>query len=88
MTLLDGNISGNYVIVDTNINKNIQRRLKALGLTDGTKIQILNNKKSGSVIFKVRGTRLAVGKKIACGIEIKTMKSQFHQTERGILHYD
>lgn len=75
MTLLDGNIRGNYIIVRTNINKSIKRRLEALGLTNGTKIQILNNKKNGSIIFKVRGTRLAVGKKIAFGIEVEDISS-------------
>ena len=41
-----------------------------LGLTKGTNIEVLNNKKSGSLIFKVRGTRFAIGKKIANGIEV------------------
>lgn len=47
----------------------IGRRLEALGVNEGTTVTILNKKKSGSVIIKVRGTRLALGKKIAEQIE-------------------
>ena len=68
MNLLDGIIGKEYIVVNIEVEENISRRLQALGLTRGTKVKILNNKKSGSVIFKVRGTRLAIGKKIAEGI--------------------
>lgn len=47
----------------------IGRRLEALGVNEGTAVTILNKKKSGSVIIKVRGTRLALGEKIAGQIE-------------------
>jgi ferrous iron transport protein A len=68
MNLLDGIIGNEYKVINIKVEENISRRLQALGLTMGTKVKILNNKKSGSVIFKVRGTRLAIGKKIAEGI--------------------
>ena len=35
------------------------------------KIEILNRKKNGSLIFKVRGTRLAIGKNISKNIYLK-----------------
>lgn len=68
MNLLDGIIAKEYIVINIKVEENISRRLQALGLTRGTKVKILNNKKNGSVIFKVRGTRLAIGKKIAEGI--------------------
>lgn len=71
MTLLNGKIGSTYKVVDLSLEKSIERRLEALGLTEGTHIIVLNNKKSGSVIFKVRGTRLAVGKKIAGSINLE-----------------
>ena len=71
MNLINGEIGKEYLVKDINVDENIHRRLQALGLTGGTKIKILNNKKSGSIIFKVRGTRLAIGKKIAEGISVK-----------------
>jgi ferrous iron transport protein A len=43
-----------------------------------TPVTLLNKKGSGSVIFKVRGTRLAVGKRISDGIEISEMEVRSH----------
>ncbi len=71
MNLCDGKIKENYVVESVQLADATQNRLKALGLTDGTKITILNNKRSGSVIFQVRGTRLAVGKNLAEYITIR-----------------
>lgn len=68
MNLIDGIIGSEYIVKNIEVEEKIRRRLEALGLTKGTKVKVLNNKKSGSVIFKVRGTRLAIGKKIAEGI--------------------
>lgn len=71
MTLYEGRVGSDYEVLTTHIEKNLERRLEALGLTDGTRIELLNRKRNGTAIFKVRGTRLAVGKEIAMGIEIK-----------------
>lgn len=70
MTLAEGTTGNTYTVVDIQTDTNIERRLEALGLIKGTKIQLLGRKRSGTSIFYVRGTRLAVGKKIACGIEV------------------
>lgn len=70
MSLLDGKRGGTYIVKEISLERVIERRLGAMGLTHGTKITVLNNKRSGSVIFKVRGTRLAVGRKIAGAIQI------------------
>lgn len=70
MTLLDGIIGKNYKVEKLTLSGMTERRLEALGLTGGTTIKVLNNKKSGSVIFMVRGTRLAIGKNIAASIQI------------------
>lgn len=58
-------IGGVYQVCEMQLPRATKMRLTALGLTAGTQIRVLNNKRSGSVIFSVRGTRLAVGKKIA-----------------------
>lgn len=58
-------IGGTYEVCGIELPRATQMRLTALGLTAGTKIRVLNNKRSGSVIFHVRGTRLAVGREIA-----------------------
>lgn len=58
-------IGGVYKVREMLLPRATKMRLTALGLTAGTQVKVLNNKRSGSVIFCVRGTRLAVGKKIA-----------------------
>lgn len=68
MSLLECKIGSSYVVNDIDVDNNIKHRLQALGLTKGTSINILNTKRSGAIIFGVRGTRLAVGEKIAAGI--------------------
>ena len=60
------------------MNETITRRLEALGVNNMTPVTLFNKKGSGSVIFKVRGTRLAVGKRISDGIEISEMEVQNH----------
>lgn len=71
MNLSHGQIHTTYQVVDvSNLALPVERRLEALGLTEGTNITILNKKKKGAVIVKVRGTRFAVGEHIAEGIRI------------------
>lgn len=71
MTLLKGTIGNTYTVKELSLEKTTKRRLEALGLTDGTKVTILNKKENGSIIFKVRGTRLAIGRQIADSIVLK-----------------
>jgi ferrous iron transport protein A len=71
MTLIDGQIGQNYMVKELLLEQSIRRRLEALGLIGGTKIQLLNQNADGAVVFKVRGTRLAIGNKIAEAIQIE-----------------
>lgn len=71
MNLLNGRIGMDYQVLNVNLTRATEGRMQALGLTKGTVIKVLNRKRSGSIIFKVRGTRLAVGKEIAEAIEIR-----------------
>lgn len=70
MTLRSGKIGSTYNVESINLDLVTMRRLEALGITRGTRIRILNRSSGGAVIFVVRGSRLAVGKKIAEAIEI------------------
>lgn len=71
MTLFEGKKDGSYEVCGVYVEESITRRLQALGLNDGTKIKLLNRKKNGALIIQVRGTRLALGKHISSGIEVK-----------------
>lgn len=68
MTLLDTDIGKTYTVKELTLEVNTKRRLEALGITCGTRVAVLNHKADGSLIFKVRGTRLAVGSQIASSI--------------------
>ena len=71
MTLFEAKKGISYIVKGLFVEEAITRRLQALGLNDGTTITVLNRKKRGALIIKVRGTRLALGKHIASSIEVE-----------------
>ena len=72
MRLKEGKDNHTYIVQEIHIELNLERRLEALGLNDGTEIQLLNQKRNkGAFIIMVRGTRLALGRKIADGITVR-----------------
>lgn len=71
MTLYEAQKGASYLIQGLYVEPAITRRLQALGLNDGTTVNVLNRKKRGALIVQVRGTRLALGKHISSNIEIK-----------------
>ena len=71
MTLKEGQNNKTYRVLSIDIDLKLERRLEALGLTEGTEITILNNDKKGSLTAKFRDTRFALGRRIADHIEVK-----------------
>lgn len=71
MTLRNARIGGTYTVDSLDLDMVTMRRLGALGLTKGTNIKLLNRNHGGSVILMVRGSRLAVGRKIAESIQMR-----------------
>jgi len=71
MRLNEGAIGATYKVAKVTVDEKITRRLEALGVNEKTPVTILNKKGSGSLIIKVRGTRLALGKKISDGILVE-----------------
>ena len=74
MKLNQADILQNYRITSVQEQEKIQRRLEALGILEGTKVVVLNRKRNGSTIIKVRGSRWALGNEIADGIEVEGLK--------------
>ena len=74
MSLIKRKKHKNYEIKGLYVEEGITRRLQALGLNDGTIITVLNRKKNGALIIRVRGTRLAIGKHISSGIEVEEVE--------------
>ncbi len=71
MTLYEGKCNTWYRVKEIRTGEELARRLQVLGLTIGTKVELLHRKKKGALIFQVRGTRFAVGKEIAANIVVE-----------------
>ena len=70
MYLSDGKKETQYIVKDIGLPTGIEKRLEALGMTRGTSVTVLNSKSKGILIVKVRGTRFAIGKEFAKGINV------------------
>ena len=68
MKLYEGEIRNAYTVRSVMVEEAITRRL---GINEKTEILVLNKKQSGTMIIKVRGTRLALGRRITGGIEVE-----------------
>ena len=71
MNLKEGKNKETYFVKAIDIERNLERRLEALGLTEGSRILILNNDKKGALTVKFRGTRFAMGRRIAEHIQVE-----------------
>lgn len=71
MVLKEGMNHHTYRVISIHIELQLERRLEALGLTEGSTITILNNDKRGALTVKFRGTRFALGRRIADHIEVE-----------------
>jgi len=78
MKLYEGIIGSTYTVSSVTVDEAITRRLEALGVNENTRVSVLNKKQSGTMIIKVRGTRLALGRKITGGIEVEEVTD--HET--------
>lgn len=71
MTLNEGAPGSAYVVKEIKLNEKITHRLQMLGMTDGVTVYLLGKKRSGSVIFRLRGCRYALGSAFASGITVE-----------------
>ena len=71
MKLYEGKIGTTYLVESVHVEDAINRRLEALGVNENTPLLVTNKKNSRTMIIKVRGTRLALGRRITGGIEVK-----------------
>lgn len=75
MKLKQGKNGCTYRVCKIHTEKTLERRLGALGLTEGALITILNNNKKGALTAKFRGTRFALGRQIADHIDVEEATS-------------
>ena len=73
MKLKEGKNGQTYKVIGINIQKDLERRLEVLGLTEDSLIQVINNDKKGSMTVRFRGTRFAFGRRIAENITVEVI---------------
>ena len=71
MYLCNSQIVNSYQISGIELPINMEKRLEALGMTNGTTVTVLNSKNHGVLIVKVRGTRFALGRNITRNILVR-----------------
>lgn len=76
MKLNETPIEKNFRVKDVREDEKILRRLEALGILEGTRVRVLNRKRNGATIIKVRGSRWAFGNDIAQGIEVEELTDE------------
>lgn len=75
MRLKEGKNHHTYQVQGITIELNLERRLEALGLTPGSNITVLNNDKKGAITVRFRGTRFAMGRRIADHITVTEVQA-------------
>lgn len=65
MNLKEAKEAREYTVVGMELSVETERRLCVLGLTQNSKIFVMNNQKKGTMIVRIRGCRYALGRKIA-----------------------
>lgn len=78
MNLYEGKPGKSYTVEALHLPLPATRRFEAIGIFEGTRIFVLNRKKTGAMMIRARGTRWAIGKEHAEGIAVKEYKDEDH----------
>ncbi len=70
MKLYEGQKGNTLQVIRMDLPLQLERRLEVLGMLEGTQVSVVNRKKKGSMIIKIRGTRFAVGQNITEHVEV------------------
>ncbi len=71
MKLYEGQKGSTLQVIHMDLPLQTERRLEVIGMLEGTRITVVNRKKRGAMIIKIRGTRFAVGENITEHIEVE-----------------
>ena len=78
MRLAEGQKGKTYTVKAITAEEGLQRRLRMIGMTDGSAVSVLGKRRGGNMIVKIRGTRFALGSaitnSIGVGGEVKCKK--------------
>lgn len=71
MTLDKGNVGKLYVVEESHLPMQLEKRMEALGMTKGTRVRLIHKKKRGAIVLMLRGTRFALGKDVTASINVR-----------------
>ena len=71
MTLDKGAVGKKYEIEETDLPAQLEKRMEALGMTKGTRVQLIHKKRQGTMVMLLRGTRFAVGQGVTSRIKVR-----------------
>ena len=74
MVLSEGKTGSSYTVEENSLPSKLEKRLEAIGMTRGTRVEVLNEKGSGILIVKIRGTRFALGRNITRNITVRCIR--------------
>ena len=75
MRLYEGEIGKTYEVEDMHMPLETERRMEALGMTRKTSVTVMNKKRRGAMVIKLRGTRFALGEEILKNIQVREVES-------------
>ncbi|SEN96718.1 ferrous iron transport protein A [Peptostreptococcus russellii] len=71
MTLAEGNIDKKYVVEQVNLPITLEKRMESLGMTIGSKVTLLQQKRNKTSVILIRGTKFAIGRDVASNIYVR-----------------
>lgn len=71
MTLADGKINSDYIVEKVSLPIKIEKRMEALGMTVGSKVTLVHQKRNKTSVILIRGTKFAIGRDVASSIYVK-----------------
>lgn len=71
MTLAEGNIDEKYVVEQVNLPITLEKRIESLGMTIGSKVTLLQQKRNKTSVILIRGTKFAIGRDVASNIYVR-----------------
>lgn len=71
MTLAEGNIDKKYVVEQVNLPITLEKRMESLGMTIGSKVTLLQQKRNKTSVILIRGTKFAIGRDVAYNIYVR-----------------
>lgn len=71
MTLADGKIDIDYIVEKVHLPVSLEKRMESLGMTIGSKVTLLHQKRNKTSVILIRGTKFAVGRDVTSNIYVR-----------------